>query len=390
MAVQQDKPHPAGPRREPSSTTGRGTVVVLSGPERRHPRGHESVTRSGIAQALAQILGFDFAGEFDAARRYGGPLYFVPSDTLAPIESAHVLGIRSEQDLFGGVVPFDHAARKTITHGLVAADSAAPDGWSAAFGRRVRAVVLPGFSVFTPGDARIAARRLLRDGPVRIKPARGSGGAGQSVVDDLPALDELIWSMDHDALRRDGLVLERHLVDVTTRSVGQVRVGKLLATYFGLQRLTRSNHGHEVYGGSTLTVVRGGYDALLPIASTPEIRTAIAQARTYHDAALRSFAGMFASRCNYDVAQGVDRSGRWHSGVLEQSWRIGGASGAEVAALRAFRDDPALDVVVASTTELYGADTPVPAGALVYFRDTDERAGPLTKYSELEPHASHP
>ena len=73
------------------------------------------------------------------------------------------------------------------------------------------------------------------------------------------------------------------------------------------------------------------------------------------------------------------------SGVLEQSWRIGGASGAEVAALEAFRAEPALRAVRAATVELYGQDVPPPpAHATVYFRGVDEKDGPMTKYALVE------
>ena len=46
---------------------------------------------------------------------------------------------------------------------------------------------------------------------------------------------------------------------------------------------------------------------------------------------MAAFPGLFASRCNYDVVTGADGVGKHHSGVLEQSWRAGGASGAEIA-----------------------------------------------------------
>ena len=49
-----------------------------------------------------------------------------------------------------------------------------------------------------------------------------------------------------------------------------------------------------------------------------------------------------------------DAVGRRRSGVLEQSWRAGGASGAEIAALEAFRADPSLPSVRAITREVYG------------------------------------
>jgi hypothetical protein len=71
--------------------------------------------------------------------------------------------------------------------------------------------------------------------------------------------------------------------------------------------------------------------------------------------------------------------------VLEQSWRIGGASGAEVAALEAFRADPGLRAVRASTVEIYGEAEP-PPNATVYFQGVDERDGPMTKYARTEPH----
>ena len=102
---------------------------------------------------------------------------------------------------------------------------------------------------------------------------------------------------------------------------------------------------------------------------------------------MECFPGMFASRRNYDVIQGTDAAGRRRSGVLEQSWRVGGASGAEIAALEAFRAEPALRAVRASTVEDYGeAAPPPPPGATVYFRGVDERVGPITKYATVEPH----
>ena len=60
----------------------------------------------------------------------------------------------------------------------------------------------------------------------------------------------------------------------------------------------------------------------------------------------------FASRRNYDIARGIDAQGQWRCRVLEQSWRIGGASGPEVAALQAFRADPALRVIRAWCIDL--------------------------------------
>jgi hypothetical protein len=113
---------------------------------------------------------------------------------------------------------------------------------------------------------------------------------------------------------------------------------------------------------------------------------AIAQAQRF-DAAAAAYLGVFASRRNYDVLRGRDRDGSWHCGVLEQSWRIGGASGPEVAALGAFRADPGLRVVHARSTEAYGEDAAPPPGAIVHFHGVDSAAGALAKYTLVEPYA---
>ena len=69
------------------------------------------------------------------------------------------------------------------------------------------------------------------------------------------------------------------------------------------------------------------------------------------------------------------------SGVLEQSWRIGGASGAEVMAFAAFKRDRTRARVRCATVEVYGESCPVPASAFVYYHDVDARVGALTKYA---------
>lgn len=357
-----------------------GVVVVY---QRDKPGGHESAAHAEAAKKLAAILGYRFAGTFDPACDYGGPLYFVPSETLVTAAFAQTLGIRTEQDLFGGVVPYPFVATKTITHPLPADAADAPPGWSHAFSQRVRDVVLPGFSAFSLHDAIAAGARLLEQGPVRLKKASGIGGQGQEVVTNEEELQERLRAYDVEQVLQDGLVLERNLAQVDTQSVGQVRVGELTASYYGTQRLTTNNRGEEVYGGSDLVVVRGDFDTLLQRELPVPVRVAIEQACVYHAAALASFPGMFASRCNYDIAQGMDDDGRWYSGVLEQSWRIGGASGAEIAALDAFRADRALAVVHASTVEVYDAAPILPPDAELYYRGVDAAVGPLTKYAKL-------
>ena len=350
---------------------------------RADAREHELATQRGVAQRLADLLGLRFEGDVEAAGATGAVGYAVPNDTLTSLDEAVRLGLRSEHDLFGGVVPHPYVATKTITHPLAQQGAAAPPGWCEEFGRRVRPVVLPGVSAYSLRDARKAGLRLLRQGPVRLKLACGIGGAGQSVARDAAQLDAQLGALDEAELARGGLVVEQDLAAVRTHSVGLLRLGSFVASYFGMQHTTQNRQGQPVYGGSTLTVTRGGFDALEAMATDPSVRRAVALARSYHDAALACFAGMYASRCNYDVAEGRDAQGREVAGVLEQSWRMGGASGAEVAALQALVDDPALPSVRASTAEIHGPLADVPEGATLYYRGDDEHVGPITKYTQV-------
>ncbi|MDZ5457287.1 DUF3182 family protein [Azohydromonas lata] len=368
---------PAGPRQ--ALTPHRRLTFV---PCRADAREHELVTQRGIAQRLAALMGCELAEGADGMASLG---YVIPNDTLMSLAAARRLGIRGEEDLFGGVVPYPFVATKVITHGLLRPDAAAPGGWNPDFNERVRDSVLPGWSVFSVADAREAAQRLLQGGPVRFKPACGIGGAGQSVLHGEADLDAALAALPAEQIEQHGLVLERNLAaDVQTYSIGFLRLGSLVASYFGTQRNTLNRLGQEVYGGSTLTVVRGGFEALENLAADDEgARHAVALARTYHEAARDCFPGFLASRANYDVVRGLDASGTLCAGVLEQSWRMGGASGAEVAALQALCDAPARHTARASTVEAHGEFDPLPDGAVLYYRGVDEHVGPITKYALL-------
>jgi len=214
---------------------------------------HERATRRAHAARLAGLKGYAYLGEVGEIGRRGEalptsvPLYLVPSDTVVGCERARSMGIRSVNDLFGGVVPFDYVATKAISHPLHG-HAVAPDHWSTSFAPRVRQSVLDGYSAFSEADARRAGRWLLRGGDVRIKPVRATGGCGQSVASDADALDRLLEQVP--GIATDGVVLERNLRAPRTLSVGQVTVGDLRVSYYGLQRLTRNHKGEYVYGGS--------------------------------------------------------------------------------------------------------------------------------------------
>ncbi|MBK3870527.1 DUF3182 family protein [Stutzerimonas frequens] len=358
--------------------------VVLTHANRPNEPQHERVVHAALAERLAALLGLTYGGDYDPTRRYEAQPYLVPSGTVVGLREAQALGLCGEADLFGGVVPQAFVETKAITHPLIRPDAAAPVGWSRDFSTQVKGSVLAGYSVFSLEDARDAGRRLLHEGSVRIKPVRATGGRGQQRVDDSDALDQALFALDEQELAEYGLVLEAHLEHVTTFSVGQVRVGGRLASYYGTQRLTEDNAGNEVYGGSDLVVVDGDFEALLALDLTETTRLAVSQAQVYDEAASACYRNFFASRRNYDIAQGIDGRGQPRSGVLEQSWRIGGASSAEIAALELFRQGTGARVVRASSLEIYGRERPAPAAATILYQGQDDEVGFVTKCVVVE------
>jgi hypothetical protein len=369
-----------------------GSVVVWSADPEAYSSEHERATRSNFAQRLAALKQFRFGGEYDASRAHENtPLYFVPSDTISSTQLARSLGISTLHDLFGGVVPHPFVATKAITHPLAGRAAACPEGWAPAFASGVSDAVLDGYSAFSLEDARWAGRQLLENGPVRVKPVCATGGRGQTMVADAEALDRCLAAMDESEIAASGVVIEENLENPETYSVGQVIVDELIVSYYGRQRMTQDNEGQSVYGGSDLTLARGNFDALLAKTSPPPaLGLAIEQARRYHKAVIDCFPGFFASRVNYDVAQGVGGGGTWRSGVLEQSWRVGGATGAEMVAIESFWGDPALERMRVSCFEAYGAAATIPADAQVHYRGIDKKTGHLTKYALQKPYDSDP
>ena len=340
---------------------------------------HEVETNRALAKWLAQILGFKFGGHYDPERHQGRDLYLLPTQTLVGATAARQLGVKGPQDLWGGYVEHDFICTKAITHGLLNRHAHAPQGWAPLFSERVRGVVLDGLSVFSLDDARPAAEHLLYSGPIRLKPIHACAGRGQEVINSLEQFDEVLARPEAKTLFTEGVVLEQDLDQVITHSVGQSFIGDRLLSYCGDQYLTTDAHGEDVYGGSDLLVVQGDYDALLALDLPDDVRLAIKQAQVFDSAADEAYPGFYASRRNYDIARGIASDGQQRSGVLEQSWRMGGASSAEVAALQSFVNDPQMRAIRASSVETY-IDRALPSGAIEVYRGPAQNSDFLLKY----------
>jgi len=321
---------------------------------------HEIASLRVAAERMAARLGLD-CEVVSAPCRDAEGRYWIPASTLSTGEAAE-LGIFDGSQLWGGVVPFDFVATKLVSHPLWEGGASAPAGWRDI--RGIAGCTLPGHSVFSPGDAAAAGKALLAGGAIRVKHPHSRGGHGQSVIRSEGELEVWLGSTNGSAFD-EGIVLERDLVDSTTYSVGSSTLAGLGIAYHGRQRGVADREGSQVYGGSTLTVIAGDLTALHAQTPPGELADAIDAAMRY-DRAVREGYGVVATRSNYDVIAGVDDRGVRHLGVLEQSWRFGGASMAEVLAAERFAERPGTREVVAETVESY-ADEPVPGDALVYW-----------------------
>ena len=362
------------------------SVVTHASPSDTARVGHDRESRINLARRLAEIMGWSYDGDYNASADYANVAYFIPQDALLSAD-ANALGIHGPEHLFGGVVPHAFIATKAITHPLIHRKAAAPEGWSHAFTAWAGDSVLHGYTAFSREDALLAATLLLREGPVRMKRVNGIGGSGQQLVSNADEIDTALASLDDDEFNLHGVAIEQHLDDNVTFSVGRVECNGETIAYCGTQRTVINAHGNEVYGGSTIDVVRGGFDTLLQSGLPDERHAAVDLARRYDAAAFAAYPRAFASRRNYDVLFGLDGSGRRRTGVLEQSWRIGGASGAELVAFDVFRRDRSRARVRCATVEIYDDKCPLPPNAFVYYRGIDDHAGPLTKFAiEIDGH----
>lgn len=362
-----------------------------------HSSVHERAAHDYFATELAKLKRIDFRGAYSADDpQQPGDSYFLPNATIVRSQLPGATGQRCTRgprladahDLYGGVVPEAFIATKAISHGLLRPDCAQPGGWNESLAQSISCMTLRGFTAFTMADALRAGRELLASGPVRVKAVGATGGKGQWVAHDAHQLKRSLAEIEDQGVSAEGIVLEENLEQCVTMSIGQVSVAGHLISYHGTQYMTPDNLGGFSYGGSDLFVVRGGFEQLLALPLEPAQRLAIDQARSYHAAVQMAYPGFFASRINYDVAQGQGSRG-WCSGVLEQSWRIGGATSAEVVALSAFDRAPQLQCIRASSGERYGNKAAIPAHAQIYYRGEDPGVGPITRYTCIEAAVPH-
>ncbi len=278
--------------------------------------------------------------------------------------------IESEKDFFGGIVPRAYQSTKAIMHPLVSREAACPLGWSHEFSQELvhLDLVLPGFTVFNIEDIRTAFNHLYDKGvyQIRLKDPLGYLGMNQFVVTSFQELEQFISDkiVDNEKLQQYGLVVEENLhpEDLKTYSVSFVTVGFHQVHCIGVQRFSQG-----LYGGTDFVIMQTG-KYILPellarvgIFNKEDAQVIIDKALLFRALLNKHIPEIKTARFNVDIVSGIasiysnstcELVKRF--ALLEQSFRVGGASAAEIWGLEYLLCHPSVDAVCASTYYRYG------------------------------------
>lgn len=340
-----------------------------------------TVRNAFIAEKVSQIKSFFYGPSFtmeDLEKLPKSDLFFlVPDDTIMlPLEKSQRFGLLTEEHLakqyftpesayllwektpaewprfLGGLVsePFDQT--KIVVHKRIDKTKTVLKGWSDAVAESLEPYVLPGFSVFDKESADKAIEFLLPGGNIRIKNPLDSGGTGQWTINSQQKYNQII----NEILRTlqdqgtniavTGLVFERELINPYELSIGQQFFDGHLLSFIARQKFMRP-FGIKIYTGVEKIFVRGGYAALLSLPLPELAKIAVDQVIRFEQRLVNK-PGIYITRSAYNVLQGyISRSNKSHlySGVVEQTWRIGGGTGGDLLAHEAFKHNTKLHIV---------------------------------------------
>ncbi|WP_435656570.1 DUF3182 family protein [Brucella pituitosa] len=339
---------------------------------------HNVASVEALAARLCSLTGRHLLPTLQSFDENNGT-FFVPTFALVRQDGHPEMSI---ENFYGGIIHHGFMATKLVTHPHWHDDDNLPEGWAGNFAAWLQDCVLPGFSVFSHGHALDAAGTLLKKHKVRFKNPYASGGKDQIVIETVRALDGFLETVS-DREIANGLVIEEHVENSTTYSVGLVQIENHIGSYLGRQYTSQDNDGSAVYAGSRLRMVRGGWDALLRQLHSPVAHRIVENARRYDEAA-RQHLGLVASRRNYDVLVGPITENGVRCGVLEQSWRVGGASPAEILAMEKLMQDESITAVQAFLRESREQAPTFRDDDFIVYSGEDDFGQPLHKYARIE------
>lgn len=257
------------------------------------------------------------------------------------------------EDLFGGIATRLVFFDKTIIHPVVPGADVVPPVWISKVAEHVGDAAFRGFACFSRSDTITAGVILFNAGipEIRLKPVSIDAGLGQKVARSYGELEQQVAAFS-DSYVSAGITVEENLSSVVrTVDVGTYQIGNQHFSYVGTQRETLFHGDPGRWGGVAMYVRRGTLDELASWLTVPSLKTAVLQAKALDDA-VDLIPGMYVTRANYDVIQGFDETGTFRSALLEQSWRIGGSSPAEVLAAKLLLD-PQCDLAYATVDETF-------------------------------------
>lgn len=347
----------------------------------------DKMTQQLLSQRLATLLNLQLVTLKEHSDRDSldpNDCYYLPSHTLL-LQEADALGIKSLHDLYGGVVPYAFLLNKTLSHPIHHPSMNSPEGWNNDLALSLKPFVLAGYSAFNTQDALWTAEGMIHDGPLRIKLANADAGRGQWIVSNHEEVVDLLNQAQYQPFFEQGVIFEEALYNTVTFSIGQTEIGNQTISYCGEQEVAMDLKDKPAYGGSTISVVRGGYDQLDTALIFDQHKEALRLVQQYERHIFNAFPQIYASRRNYDVLQGTNANGHKRLSVIDHSWELGGASMAEVLALEVFAADSSLHRIRTWTKERYVSDANAVERSDQIYCEAPEQTGWLVKSAGVEP-----
>jgi hypothetical protein len=246
-----------------------------------------------------------------------GNTYEVLARTITR-EQAKTLGIDSPDDFYGGVVDHLQHIEKSALHACL---GKCPSHYSNGFASEIQDAVLPGYSFFDEEGAEEAVNKLSgRFESLRLKLPMNSDGHGQYVVTKREEVLGIINNLDPEIMMNFGAVLEPHLFDVQTISIGEF-FGEY--SFIAHQIDDIAEDGRNRYKGANVEVYPRQLSSLGNNYKMDLLQVFLAEKAIKVHNAYSLLDPMF-SRVSYDLLVGRDKNGVVYGGVTDVTARVGG------------------------------------------------------------------
>lgn len=322
-----------------------------------------------LAGFLAKLTGRKYQGDLSLNTKIDSRDILFPHKSL-PVSAGEELGVTSQNQIFGSVIEPIYA-EKSIFHPLINKPEVAPRNFPHKFPKQLfeSKATLPGYTVFCLDDALSAFELLKLQGVVvRLKDPQGSSGTKQLIVASRTEVEEFVKSIDPSKLKALGLVLESNLINssdpkaaLRAYSAGWTVIDGKIYSYIGEQMFGETGTVDR-YLGTKLYMVRGTTNNLIDFAKEKKLQS-ILQCLSKVKRAMVFLPYLIGSRINFDFLVGIpetlpaNRYIKERTYVVEQSFRVGGATPAELLGIQYLNTHKNAEIVTAISRVHYGSET---------------------------------